>query len=328
MPMIRNHSLDILKIISIFGVVFIHASKLFGGNVGITTIISEIFRIAVPCFIIVWAYFFYGSYHKKAEIDRIKFLFKKFKEIFIVFFVWSLFYFILTAEFNNLSITSIITKYFLGYGWSGQYFFIILFQFIFLFKFIDKIYKSRIATILCTIVSIISFYFYSYQVEIVPDIIYKIGDKLFIFWLPYVFLGMWFRSNDNLFRVNSLLCLLLLVPVVIPMEFKYIDIIYSPYVLFSVLISSIIFSVFFFIKSIDVRNVFMQKTIGYIGSNTMTIFVANPLFVMIIARLQINLGEYYLMEYISPFLSTLLVTALCLILAKLIKLVRLDGILN
>lgn len=49
----RNTNIDLLKTISIFGVVFIHCRD---GNI-ISEVISELFRIAVPIFIIFFPIF-------------------------------------------------------------------------------------------------------------------------------------------------------------------------------------------------------------------------------------------------------------------------------
>lgn len=56
--MSRNFSLDLLKALSIFGVVFIHSSEVIKGNIFVINFFSNIFRFSVPCFLIVWSFFF------------------------------------------------------------------------------------------------------------------------------------------------------------------------------------------------------------------------------------------------------------------------------
>ena len=78
----RNLNADILKSISIFGVVFIHASSIFG-EFDIMLFFRDMFRFAVPCFIILWAFFFEKSYDKKSEEQRLKYIYYRSFSVFI-----------------------------------------------------------------------------------------------------------------------------------------------------------------------------------------------------------------------------------------------------
>lgn len=57
LPVNRNFSLDLLKALSIFGVVFIHSSAILKGNIFVINFFSNMFRFSVPCFLIVWSFF-------------------------------------------------------------------------------------------------------------------------------------------------------------------------------------------------------------------------------------------------------------------------------
>lgn len=328
----RNINLDLLKVISIFGVVFIHSAGMLGGNVEVQKFFSQIFRVAVPCFIIIWVFFFDSSYSKKSGKDKLKYQFSRFKHLFIVYSLWSLLYLFITIDLEHITIVEIFTKHFLGYGWSGQYYFLILFQLIVFYKPVNYLYKyKKVMTIIIFFIFITIFY-YNYNSLYVPSFAYKIGDKLFIYWLPYVFFGFWLREKNFILSQSKVLWGVLLLPILIPLEFLIFgdEFWKSPYLIYSVFISSLGLATLFFFKKFSIKNQFIQRIISYIGSNTMTIFVANPLFIIIFYKYFyfLHLDGDMIFNCMLPFLSTLLVIFMCLILEKVIKLLRLNGIAN
>src|SRR6187402_786696 len=129
----RSIAADLIKSISIFGVVFIHGSTLFGYASYLTEMLRSLFRFCVPCFMIVFAYFYEISYAKKTNQERKAYTYSRLKHLFVVFFLWSTFYFLMLVDWKDLTFQQLITKHFSGYGFAGQYFFIILFQIIVLF---------------------------------------------------------------------------------------------------------------------------------------------------------------------------------------------------
>jgi peptidoglycan/LPS O-acetylase OafA/YrhL len=66
----RNFPADLLKAIAIFGVVFVHGNGLFGCSSFFSEIMTWMFRIGVPCFIVLWAYFFAKSYFAKTKEQK------------------------------------------------------------------------------------------------------------------------------------------------------------------------------------------------------------------------------------------------------------------
>ena len=83
----RHHTSDILKTASIFGVVYIHSYSRYD-NLW-TEMLSDLFRIAVPCFIILFAYFFEKSILKGKGF---KYIFSRFSHMLLVFVAWSTIY--------------------------------------------------------------------------------------------------------------------------------------------------------------------------------------------------------------------------------------------
>src|SRR6187431_1122595 len=99
----RSISADLIKSIAIFGVVFIHGSALFGSTSHFSEILCSLFRFGVPCFIIIFAYFFETSFAKKTNQEQKEYIYSRLKHLFIVFFLWSTLYFLMLVDWKDLT---------------------------------------------------------------------------------------------------------------------------------------------------------------------------------------------------------------------------------
>lgn len=279
----RNTNADVLKSISIFGVVFIHGASILG-EFDIMLFLRDMFRFAVPCFIILWAFFFEKSYHKKLKNDRKKYILKRFIHLFGVFLLWSLLYFFITVDWNNLTIKDIITKYFSGYGWSGQYFFIILFQFLLMYPVIRKIYETKFLRALTTVLVILIYLVWNYSFDVLPEPLKKLGFRPFYFWLPYVFLGM-AMAKDEVSKVPLWFAVSPLFLAVELLVLRRMDLSHMDYITLSVLV----FSMLFCLALLKSRTILIPERInnllGFVGRNTLIIFVSNPLVIILINKM-------------------------------------------
>ncbi|MGJ8735210.1 acyltransferase family protein [Zobellia laminariae] len=278
----RNINADLLKCISIFGVVFIHSAFILEDS-SILIYLSDIFRISVPSFILVWAYFFEKSLSKKPTDERKEYLLKRFIHLFRVFLIWSLLYFFIEVDWGQLTIKDLFTKYFSGYGWSGQYFFIILFQLLILFPIIKKIYDVKLMRILTLICVLAIYIIWNYFFESIPLTIKKLGQRPFIFWLPYVFLGIALANN----HIKTIPFFFIYAPIFIAIEFycmMKINLTYFEYITLGVLFSSILFCTS--ILQADPIRVpkKLNNIIFFIGGNTLIIFVSNPLIIILLQK--------------------------------------------
>jgi surface polysaccharide O-acyltransferase-like enzyme len=88
----RILSADLLKTVSIAGVVFIHGATTFGCNSEFSKTMSNLFRFAVPCFFIMWAFFFEKSYSNKTKEQRKIYLKHRFIHDFTVYFMLYMLY--------------------------------------------------------------------------------------------------------------------------------------------------------------------------------------------------------------------------------------------
>lgn len=277
----RIESIDLLKTISIFGVVFIHSRN---GNV-ISETVSEFFRVSVPIFIIFFAYFLekaLSNVSSKQEYYSV--LKQKFYVLFLPYAFFTVLYFFLFNDLSAITIQELATGYWSGYGWSGQYFFIILFQLVLFFPFLQKLANIKISYMI--IFSLFLYFIMSY-IFWDSSIISKISDRIFIYWIPYTLLGILLYRNINLFR-NFTNKLILLPIILIPIEFfifDYLKIDHSPYVLLSVLVSSCFVTIYFIVNQNTIKNYLPEKINNlsiYISKRTLGIFVLNPLVIFLL----------------------------------------------
>lgn len=262
----------------------------------------------------------------KSKTDQFSYLKKKFFDLFRVYFIWSMLYFIIMADFNTLTLIRIITSHFSGYGWAGQYFFVILFQLLFIYPLIRYLYTHKVFRLIIYGLSIFLYLLYAVYYDL--PILSKLSDRPFVFWIPYAFIGIGL-ARDSIKSVSVIWVLLLFL---VPLEF-YIKGSYtgSPYILFSLLFSSLLISIYF-IKSatFEIRSTFLQKVIEVVGKNTMTIFVANPLTILLLDKIirYDDLNCSLIPSIVYPLLSTTIIIIICLTLAYFLRLTRLTKIIT
>jgi surface polysaccharide O-acyltransferase-like enzyme len=325
----RSISADLIKVAAIFGVVFIHGSDLFGTNSSFQLYTSNFFRFCVPCFIIIWAYLFEKSYQKKDSKDRKKYILSKFTHLFTVFFIWSSLYFLNLVNWDTLTLTKLVTTHFSGYGWSGQYFFIILFQLLLLFPLIRKLHYNRLIYYPLMGLLILIYIYYGCFYNTIPDSIKKLGDRPFVFWIPYVFFGISI-ANQKIKKISISFTFILLL---IPLEsfiLNYLNLDHDPYVTPGVLLASIMFSVAILQNHIIIKSERISTIITFIGKNTMTIFVANPLIIMLLSSIipKNIFQNSILWQLFLPFISSVIILCICLFVSVFINKSKLNGILN
>lgn len=329
----RNINADFLKTISIFGVVYIHSSSLFNCISSYRMLFLWQFRFAVPFFVIIWAYFFEKSLNKNNE-SVIKFLFKKFYYTFRLFLVWSFIYFLFNCQWSTLTARDLLTKYFSGFGWSGQYFFLIMLQGIIFYPLIRICYKIRFlryTVLICILTLYLIFEFNLLEGE-GQDILYKLGYRPIIYWIPYIFLGIKLSRLNTQFNFNIFLSLLILS--IIPIELYLLNLssINREYITLGILFSSII-SCSIILKNRPLKTpLIFERFFKYTGKNTLVVFITNPLIIFLLKIVidpHLN-GLCYnsiILKILIPIISTCLVFTICILIGHFIKKTMLRKIL-
>ena len=206
----RDQRSDYLKAISIFGVVCIHAEIPY----------SDIFRFSVPVFITIWAFYYERGLLNREQHQTWKYASKRFSSLFVTYLFWTSVYLLLLHSSSDWRITpihTIIGSWFGGSGFPGQYFFLILFQLTWLlplFRSFVNPHSVWVAFIVGLFVNILATYW------LFPHnyIAYAIGYRIFIYWLPYAFLGIALARGYPR-RIPSLLPLSFLFLLLIPYDF-------------------------------------------------------------------------------------------------------------
>jgi surface polysaccharide O-acyltransferase-like enzyme len=325
----RSISADLIKAFSIFGVVFIHGSFLLCANSDFQQYTSDFFRFCVPCFIIIWAYFFEKSYQKKKSNERKKYILSKFIHLFTIFFIWSSLYFLILVNWNTINLTKLLTTHFSGCGWAGQYFFIILFQLLLLFPLIRKLYIYKYIYYPLIIIIVFIYIYYGFFYNTIPDFIKKLGGRPFVFWIPYVFIGISI-ANQKIKKIRIINAFILLL---IPLEsfiLNYFEYDHDAYITPGVLVASILFTVAILLNPIKIKSEQIGNIITLIGKNTMTIFVANPLIIMILSSIipKNIFPNLIIWQIFLPFLSSFIILCICMFISVLINKTKMNGILN
>jgi hypothetical protein len=276
----RAFAPDALKAFAIFGVVYIHCRSLAGESPPIE-ILGEMFRISVPLFIIIWAYFQERAYLAGAAPRSI--IPSRFTTLVVPFLAWGFLYFLLTADWSTLTLRNAVTRHWLGSGWSGQYFFIILFQLILVFPLLRRLPAGALS--LGLTFGLFAVAFAAADLFSWPSWIAKLSYRPFVYWLPYVVLGVHLaRSPDRLVPRGAAIlgALLIVAEAGLLWPAAGFD---SGYAKPGVLIGAGLVTAAFLNREPGPGRVSdaLRPVIELIGRNTMGIFLVNPLVSVIAA---------------------------------------------
>jgi fucose 4-O-acetylase-like acetyltransferase len=287
---IRDARSDYLKALAIIGVVAIHAGFPY----------ADVFRFGVPIFIAIWAFHYESGLSRRKPGQLRDYIKKRFLRLLIPYIFWSMLYVLLfraPSTWLTTPIHTILGGWFGGYGWSGQYFFILLFQLTLLFPLLRQwVTKSSVWFVLLAGIAldavVIYFLFTNHTIS-------GIGDRLFVYWIPYVFLGI-ACARGYPKSLPWLLPFAILSLLAIPGEFNLLSATnsrISVYLLPSVVLGSVALLIAlgprpFTTKSHQHQSEpWIKKAVIYIGQHSFVIFVANPLFLDIARRLGLTLGQ-------------------------------------
>src|SRR5690606_8778695 len=108
------------------------------------------------------------------------------------------------------------------------------------------------------------YFYYAFYYDRLPELIKKLGDRPFIFWIPYVLIGI-SLAHKPIRRLSSIYAVILLI---IPLElliFEYYNVDRSAYITLGVLLSSVIFCVTILQMDFKIKCVTGLKLINYIS---------------------------------------------------------------
>ncbi|HCV03098.1 MAG TPA: hypothetical protein DG048_10665 [Pseudoalteromonas sp.] len=312
---------DQLKGVAIVGVVYIHSLSLISHPSYAALFTSDLFRISVPFFIVTFSFFIEKSIKKR---DYKNFYVKRITSLIYPFVFWSVLYFILSVDISEIKTTphAILTKHFSGYGWAGQYFFILCFQVLLFFPLIRTItFKNKAYPIFIFFLTSVTFLYLTYNSNNLPTLISKISDRAVIYWLPYVFLGI-VLANSSTFKVSKSYLLVTVIVLSVPLEYLLFvdrDDIFSPYTMCTVLVSTCVAATALFLVKPQLSGM-PGRVLSIFGQRSMAIFVMNPLIIKFFDFCSLTFeGRNQAVSYIYSFGITVMICLLICLIAELIK---------
>ncbi|AWM40293.1 Acyltransferase family protein [Gemmata obscuriglobus] len=267
----RDGRSDELKAVAIVAVVCIHAGLPY----------ADILRFCVPVFLSIWAYHYEQGLSRRQDRTW-TYAQQRFVRLLIPYLFWTAVYiplFHTSSEWRSVPPNVIVNGWLGGYGWSGQYFFIILFQLTLLFPLLRR-YASPLPLWIVIAVGAICnpladyYLFRSYVAS-------GVGDRLFVYWLPYVFVGIGLARGT--IRPTLLLMPLATATLLTPTEFSQLLLTVpraSPYLVVSVTVGSlaILLAMGPTTREPSLRQLRWRQVIQYIGRNSFSIFLSHLLF--------------------------------------------------
>lgn len=275
----RDVHADCLKAAAILGVVCIHAGVPF----------NDVFRFGAPAFIGLWAFYAEKALMRRAPEAHFRYLAKRWIELFIPYLAWTLVYIGIfhAHKWSVAPMRTVIGGWFGGFGWAGQYYFVVLLQLIALLPWLRRLVTARSVMPLimagCLFNWIAGYWLFQFKAFMV------VGDRVFIYWTPYVFMGIALARGYFAGRPRHLLLLAALLLLGAPFDAQFA--VETPYFPVTVTLASLLLLVAAVVGDrtakaaagrIDTH--WTAALVGVVARNTFAIFVSNVLMIELMRR--------------------------------------------
>lgn len=311
-------SIDIAKLLSMFGVVYIHSDGYM----------STYFRFGVPLLISI-SFFLAERKFAKDKIQMASFFKKRIPRLAIPFFIWSLFYFIINHQSHYESFLKVITKHWTGFGWSGQYYLIVLLSLTLLYPWLRRSQVTSSLILFISFFTIICFYI-PFNYLAVSSIVRKLGPVPFFYWLFYFYLGIYAaRKYDEIqialapIKPVYKIIALAFIPFLMIFEDTYvssIEIAQDSYFRFStIIVSALVF--FLFLSLEDWLKSQLQSfkyILSWLSSWSLGIYCLNPFFIGLLNKKLVHSNDFIPASLFLSTFNSLLLCIACLIVSYLI----------
>lgn len=307
----RDSAIDVLRGLAIIGVVYVHGCWLLSNGTA-PFIPSDWFRYDVGAFVAIAAYLAARS----TSVQSLGYwpaVGKRLARLWMPFLVWSLLYFACNVDWRILTPTKLLTRHFLGYGWSGQYYFLILFQLAFFQTFFHRMRVSVRAVVAVYAAGALGLALLHCGVP-GSEFALKLAERPVVYWAPFIVLGIWLAHNRDAFerrfaRVpSSMIAVVCLLASCAPLIQDH----YFPHdgvtkTLIHLRSSNLIGSTAFFLGAwlLARRGAFaaVEGLLRIMGRYVLGIFCLNPLVIMASERLAAACGvEHAIPHWLGPFM--------------------------
>jgi hypothetical protein len=336
----RDTRSDLIRGLAIWGVVFAHGSNLLLKH-GVALIPVETFSWPVPVFVILSAFFSAGSILRNDQIHYWQSVRKRLLRLGIPFLAWSVLYLIVERKAWHLSILKIITQDFAGYGWSGQYYFIILLQSAFILPVLARM-RFGVRTVIASFAALETTVIILPNVHWHPDLLRKILDDRFLpFWIPHLLLGVWLtRIWHN--RLRSVMpaavgwLLLLACSVIFANQVRICSAFGSGlWVGYQTPVDVLLSPLFFFalVSAVTTLPTPIAGVVRQLGVYSLGIFCINPLMIRLIVMIPTRgidaSPRYWILTHgIAPFVTVSIIVILCGLGSRFLELIGLKRLVR
>jgi hypothetical protein len=261
----RDLHADWLKAAAIVGVVCIHAGMPF----------EDLFRFGVPVFIGLWAYYLEKALARRPREAHGAYLLRRMVELGVAYIAWTLLYLekFYQGRWDATPLHTVVGGWFGGYGWSGQYYFVILFQLTLLFPLLRRWVADAptLPLIAAGVALNVAAGYWLFEHRLIS----AVGDRLFIYWIPYVALGI-ALARGELGRRPGLAIVGLLVLLAAPLESALFTE-HSAYLSLSVTLASLLLiaSAVAADRGPARSPGIAGRAVALLGRNTFAVYVAN-----------------------------------------------------
>jgi surface polysaccharide O-acyltransferase-like enzyme len=261
----RDLHADYLKAAAIVGVVCIHAGLPF----------EDVYRFGVPVFIGLWAYYLEKALVRRAPATHLAYLGQRLVELGVAYIAWTLLYIekFYDGRWDATPLHTIVGGWFGGYGWSGQYYFVILFQLTLLFPLLRRwIAEAPTLPVIAAGVALnVVAGYWLFENRWIS----AVGDRLFIYWIPYVAMGI-ALARGEFDRKPGLGIVAVLLLLAAPIESRLFAE-HSAYLALTVTLASLLLlmSAVAADRAPPRQPGVLGRALAFIGRNTFAIYVAN-----------------------------------------------------
>ncbi|MET0540827.1 MAG: acyltransferase [Variovorax sp.] len=315
----RDPWVDCLKAIAIIGVVYIHAGAPLGG----------LFRFGVPVFLGFWAFYTERALMRLPAGGQRRYLTRRFLAFLIPYLFWTGLYLAIffRADGEQSHGWRFFSGWFGGYGWAGQYYFLLLFQLIVLMPGFRRLVTPKSILPLLAVSMLLDFLLGLLFSQ--THMMSVLGYRLSVFWLPYLFIGVALARGMLPPLPMPALGLLAMMLLLMPLEQKHL-VFDTIYLAGTGEIASLL--LLWWVlggrrgatpKPDNAAPTVIERTVAWIGRNTFPIFVLNPMALALLHRIAAVPAWLLRHPVVGPLVLVPVAILVCLALGEILKRLRL-----
>ncbi|MBM0741364.1 acyltransferase [Phormidium sp. CLA17] len=328
--------IDLLKALSIFGVVYIHTSLGLFDSLSLLPI-TNYFRFCVPVFITVSFFLLerrFASDTNKLNISIERFISSRLSRLIIPYVFWTCVYIIINHKPNYPSIIKFITNHWIGFGFSGQYYFVVLIILTLVYPWLRQAKLSCSSLFMITILAEFSYIPVTYFPMFCEN---QNCLEIPFLYLFYMFFGTFIGRNyeeiktvlhsTKLHSLQVKAILLFTSPILISIEEELLGNWDSSgrkvyFRLSTLLVTCLVVMASIGLEDFLERSKSIKICISFLSSWSLGIFCLNPLLIDILYKLDLRIATQelnYLLETLISFILSSLVVLISVLISFFIS---------